>query len=165
MDSDRLRTVLSPTLASLFVILLLCVFIVRRPIPAEGLRIPLYPLHPESKVSGVCNARAIVLWLTKDGRMWINNFEARPDELRPKLAEIFENRAVKKAYVVAHSDVSYGQFADFMSRIVGASPNLQVILLSGKLRKEVESSPTFEGLCEIESPESGSLWVHPSYLH
>jgi biopolymer transport protein ExbD len=130
MDFLRLRTTLAPALSSVFVILLLCVFIIRRP-HAQGMLIPLYPLHPESNPSGQSNHREIVLWLTRDGKMWMNDTEIRPDGLRAKIADVFESRALKKVYVVADSGVTYGQFADFMSRIFGASPNLNVILLSG----------------------------------
>ncbi len=100
----------------------------------------------------------MVLWLTRDGRMWMNDYEVPPDRLRARLAEVYEYRMLKNVYVVADSEVSYGQFADFMSRIVGASPNLNVILLSGQLRREVETEPTFENLCFINSPESTNLW-------
>ena len=79
--------------------------------------------------------------------------------MRGKIADIMENRWYKRVYVVADSEVSYGKFTDFMSRIVGASPDMQVVLLSGQLRHEVEQGPTFEGLCILESPESQLPWV------
>jgi biopolymer transport protein ExbD len=163
MDLIRLRTMLAPAFAGLFVILLVCFVMVRRP-TTGGVWIHLYPLHPKSNPSGVCNYREIVLWLTKDGKMWMNDYQVPSGGLRAKLAEVFGNRMIKKVYVVADSEVSYEQFVDFMSKIVGASPDLHVILLSGQLRQEVESGPTFENLCVLESPESGSPWVHPAYL-
>jgi hypothetical protein len=95
----------------------------------------------------------------------MNEYEIAPDALSAKIAEVFGNRYVKKVYVVADSDVTYGQFADFMSKIVGASPNLNVILLSGQLRHEVESEPTFENLCFINSPESANPWGQQSAVY
>ena len=97
--------------------------------------------------------------------MWMNDYEIAPDRLRAKIAEVFDNRMVKRVHVVADSDVSYGQFADFMSRIVGASPNLNVILLSGQLRREVESEPTFKNLCCISSPEAENPWGQHSAVY
>jgi biopolymer transport protein ExbD len=166
MDPFCLRTLIAPAMASLFLTLSLCALVVQRPV-STGIQIPLLPLHPEAHPSGNCTARAIVLWLTQDGRMWINDYEQSPDKLRGKIAEIMENRSYKNLYIVADSSVSYGKLADFMSRIVDASPGLHVVLLSGQLRREVEQWPTFEGLCILESPESQSPWVVNSvqYLH
>jgi biopolymer transport protein ExbD len=155
MDPFRSRTLIAPAMASLFLVLSLCAFVVQRP-ESVGMQIPLLPLHPEAHPSGNCNARELVLWLTQDGKMWINDYEQSPDKLRGKIADIMENRYYKNLYIVADSGVSYGKFADFLSRIVGASPDLHVVLLSGQLRREVEQGPTFEGLCIFESPESQS---------
>ena len=155
---------LAPALASVFVILCLCAFIARQPKPAEGVPIHLYPLHQKPNISGGCPNRQVVLWLTRDGKMRIDDTEIQPDRLRPILAEVFENRYDRRAYVVADSDVSYGQFADFISRIVGASSNLDVVLLSGQLRHQAETEPVFECLAGLGSPESHSQWVHPEYL-
>jgi len=163
MDPNRLRTMQAPAMAGLFVILLLCFLAVRRPV-SEGLQLPLYPLHPEPHPSGECNARAIVLWLTQDGKMWINDTETEPSDLRPKLEEIYEWRSKRRAYAVVDSGVSVQQFADFMSRIVGVSPKLDVVLLSGDLRHEVEQGPTFDGLCGLWSPEAGSPFVQPTTI-
>ncbi|HEY1210099.1 MAG TPA: hypothetical protein VGE85_12065, partial [Terracidiphilus sp.] len=158
MDPFRFRALIAPAMASLFLVLSLCAFVVQRP-ESTGIRIPLLPLHPEANPPGYCNYREIVLWLTQDGRMWINETEISPDKLKGTIADIMENRYYKKLYIVADSGVSYGNFADFMSRIVGASPDLHVVLLSGQLRREVEQGPTFENLCGLQSPESQSPWA------
>ena len=158
MDPSRLRALIAPAMASLFLVLSLCAFVVRRP-ESVGMRIPLVPLHSESHLSGVCNYMPIVLWLTADGKMWINVTEVSPDKLRARIAEIKEYSMDRRVYVVADPGVSYGKFADFLDRIVDATQNLQVVLLSGQLRREVEQGPTFEGLCVLESPEAQSPWM------
>jgi biopolymer transport protein ExbD len=144
MELIRIRARVAPALASLFVILLLCMFEARRPVASAGLRIPLYPLHPEPHPSGICNARAVIFWLDRDGKMRINETETQASELRNRVHEIFEDRTVQRAYVIADSEVSYAQFADFLGRIVGATQKLDVVLISGQLRREVETEPTFE---------------------
>jgi biopolymer transport protein ExbD len=166
MDPFRFRALIAPAIASLFLVLSLCAFMVQRP-SSVGIRIPLLPLHPEAHPPGYCNYMPIVFWLTQDGRMWINVYEQSPDKLSAKITEIMEYRADKRVYVVSDSGVTYGKFVDFLSRIVGASPDLHVVLLSGQLRHEVEQKPTFSGLCILESPESPKLWVVNSvqYLH
>jgi biopolymer transport protein ExbD len=120
---------------------------------STGMQIPLYPLHPEPHPSGNCNARAIIVWLAQDGSIRVNETKVGRDELRSRILEIFENRAVRRVYVIADSRVSFDQFADFLSRIVGALPDLDVVLVSGQLRKEAEEEPTFECVTIIR-PES-----------
>jgi biopolymer transport protein ExbD len=163
MDPNRLRMAMAPVLASVFLILSLCSVVARRQ-SSTGIPFHLYPLHPETNLSGVCNSRAIVLWLTRDGRIWINDTEVAPATLRKKLGEIFENRTVQRAYVVTDSEASYYEFANYMSSISGATPRLDVVLLSGQLRREVEHEPTFEGVCDISSPESNNPWIKP-FVH
>lgn len=121
--------------------------------------VPIVPLHPEAHPSGNCNSRATVLWLTLDDRMRINESVIPSRKFRPTITDIMENRTERKVYVFAESGVTYGQFADFMDRVVGASPNLRVILLSGQLRQEVKAGPTFEGLCLLESPEAPTIRI------
>lgn len=152
MNLSSLRTMLAPSLASLFLILCLCSWVLRS-YPTAGIPIHLYALHPEKNVSGECSARATVLWLTRDGRMWINDYEVAPADLTSRLEEILENRSVRRAYVVADSGLSYGQFADYLNRIARVQPKFDYVLLSGDLRREVENGPTFEGLCDISSPD------------
>ena len=65
------------------------------------------------------------------------------------IVEMLENRGSQRVYVVANSNVSYEQFTDLMSKVVDALPNLDVVLLSGDLRREVEREPTFDGLCAL----------------
>jgi biopolymer transport protein ExbD len=159
MDLYRLRSLLAPALASLFLVLSLCAFVVQRPV-SVGIHVPVAQLHPEERPILACDALKMVIWLTLDGKMWINDREVSPDTLRAKIAEIIENRYDQKVYIVADSGVSYGMFADFMSRIVGATPNIQVVLLSGQLFREVKQSFTYEGACVIVvSPEARTVWV------
>ena len=80
----------------------------------------------------------------------MNSFEISPGRLRPVIVEMLENRGIQRVYIVANSNLSYGQFAQVVSEVVGALPNLDVVLLSGDLRREVEREPTFDGLCGLD---------------
>jgi biopolymer transport protein ExbD len=150
MDLGKLRAIFAPAIASIFVILVLCVFVSRTPQPANGIRIPIYPLQPEANPSGVCNSRPPVVWLSEDGKLWMNNLEVHPRRLRPLIIEMLGSRERQRVYVVANSNLSYGQFAQVLSEVVGAIPNLDLVLLSGDLLREVEREPTFDGLCGLD---------------
>lgn len=150
MGLNQLRSMLAPAVASLFLIRWLCSFAARE--PAAGIPFQLYPLHPEGKVSYECNARSIVLYLTRDGRIRINETEIAPADLTLKLDKIFEYRVERRAYVVADSAVPYGRFVDYLSRIASVQPKLDFVLLSGDLQREAEREQTFSGLCGLIHP-------------
>jgi biopolymer transport protein ExbD len=160
MSLNELRAVLAPSLASLFLILCLCAFVVRSP-EAAGTRFHLYPLQPEANASGGCNSRAIILWLADDGRIWINETEIPRAELTARLDDIYEDRIVRRAYVFADSDVSFQQFADYLRRIAATRPKLDFVLVSGDLRSEVNREPTFECVVGVIRPKLDGPWKKP----
>lgn len=161
MSLNQLRAVLAPSLASLFLMLGLISFLARRA-QSTGLSFHLYSLHPEGNVSYQCNARSIVLSLTHDGRMRINETTIPPAGLTPRLNDIFEYRLIRRAYVVADSQVSYGQFADYLDRIAAARPKLDFVLLSGDSRREAEQEQVFDGLCGFPPAALVSHWPRRS---
>ena len=84
--------------------------------------------------------------------MWISSTDIAPDRLTAIIALIMENREDRRVYVVADSQVSYSQFADFLGKIAGAGPNLRIALLSDRLQKDFEQ---YRGAyCELEWPSS-----------
>ncbi len=156
MDLYRLRTMLAPVLASLFLILSLCAFVVQRPASA-GVMVPVVQLPTQPQPQYVCNHLSGVLWLNKNGEMGINGYAHPAAAMTSKIEEVWEYR-VNPIYVVADSRVSYGQFVNFMALITEAAPKKnRIILLSGDLLKEVEHYPTFDDLCIWQSPKS-PLW-------
>jgi hypothetical protein len=85
--------------------------------------------------------------------MWINSTDFSPDRLTAIVALIMENRGDRIVYVAADSQVSFGQFADFLGRIAGAGPNLRIALLTDQLQKNLEQGHG-HAFCELEWPPS-----------
>ena len=140
MDLYRLRALLAAPLASLFLVLAVCGFVIQRPVSA-GIYIPVIRNDPGSPQQQPCPNRSILLRLTKDGRAWINGTELSPSQIAPIVAEVTENRSKRDVYVLADSEVSYGQFAEFLGKIVGSTSDLHVGLISGDMRKLFEEYP------------------------
>lgn len=137
MTPARLPLMIAAPLSALFLTLALIAF-AEGPGTSAGVPLHVYPIPPDPPRDGACNYRRLVVELDADGKVWINDTETPIDQLRPRLAEIFENRYLKEAFVVADSSVSYQQLVDFYSRIEGASPGLNAMLFSGDLRRAEE---------------------------
>jgi biopolymer transport protein ExbD len=148
MDVNWLNSLLAAPLVCLFMIPFLWSFAVSQP-HSVGIRVPIVQLPPQPQPAYGCNTRSISVWLAKDGRIWIHETEIPARDLTTRLADIFENR-LDPVYVLADRQVSYGQFADFMARIIAVKairPKLKIVLVSGRLQEETAYLPTFANFC------------------
>ena len=105
MDLNRLRSILAAPMAALFLILVLCIFAVRRP-PSVGVRIPMVRIHRTYQNEFSCDGRFKFLRLTKDGITWINEAEIPVNQVRHRVAALMEDRAERVVYVVVDSELS-----------------------------------------------------------
>src|SRR5271169_6761579 len=137
MDVNRLFSLLAVPLAGIFLILILCTFAMRKPV-STGIRIPVIRLHHDPNEPTDCGGRSEFIRLTRDGRTWINEDEIPRDQLVPKIAELMESRVERAVYVVVDSEMSYGQFAEFLGQVAGAATDLHVVVVSGEVRRALE---------------------------
>lgn len=151
MDLNRLRSFLAVPLASLFLILVLCVFGAQRP-PSVGFRIPM--IRNPDKPRHDCSDpnRTVFFRLTRDGAIWLNSTRIPPERLTKIVDEIMENREDRVLYAVADPEIPYGQFVNFLDRVAAARMNLHVALLTDKLRESLEGRG--QAFCELEWPEN-----------
>ena len=66
MDLNRLRALLAAPMACLFVILILCVFAVQRPV-STGIRIPM--MHTRAEPLSNCEFNGFTVYLLSDGQL------------------------------------------------------------------------------------------------
>lgn len=163
MNRNGLWTMAVAPFASLALLLAFCAVLLQSPQPA-GIRVPLVQL-PKTLPQPQCNFPETSLWLTNDGRTWMNWTELRPEDIRSKIADVMEYRSAKSVYVIVEPQVSYQQFADFMSRIVDASPNLHVVFLTTELRREMRMGEVDPVCTVLDSPESEILRPFAKYLN
>ncbi|MGA3009499.1 MAG: hypothetical protein ABSD72_04495 [Terracidiphilus sp.] len=149
MDLDQLKSLLAVPLASLFLIVVLCVFAVQRP-PSVGIRIPLLRVRTVPfKECDFLSDRSIVVRLHKDGSIWINETQESPERLGPVLAEIYDNREEKVIYILPDPDVSFRDFADRYSKVASSTKNLHIMLSTLQLDKELQQCPP-GSYCELD---------------
>jgi biopolymer transport protein ExbD len=155
MDLNRLRALLAAPMASLFLVLSLCAFMLQRPAPV-GIIMPLAKLH--AAPGNHCGAldRTIFAQLRKDGSYWINETQIPANELRCRLAEIYENRGEKVIYMLSDPDVSYGEFVNFYSRAASSDSDLRIVLLTRQIQAHGEQCPVGR-CCDLEWPDHRNI--------
>jgi len=137
MTLNQVRFLVAPAFASLFLVLALCAFAVRAPV-STGFSIPVIRLHHDPNETTDCGGRSEFLRLTKDGRTWINSEEIQAGEVRKDVANLMADRAERVVYVVVDSELTYGQFAQFVDRIAGSTDDLHIVVVSGEVRRAFE---------------------------
>jgi biopolymer transport protein ExbD len=151
MDPFRLRSLIAPAMASLFLVLSLCAFVVQRP-PSVGIHIPMTRVRAVP-FSDCFDDRDVFVRIDKDGSTWINQTRENPGKLGPVLAEIFQNRNEQRVvYVLPDPDVSFGEFADIYDKVASSTQDLHVGLITSQLTAQLEQCP-LGSTCGFEWPD------------
>lgn len=98
-------------------LVLLIIFMVTAPMLQQGLDIDL----PETASSGVETTEdPFVLTIQKNGKLFADKVELKPEELREKIRAIFATRKNKQVYIKADKNVNYGTVASTMAEVRAA---------------------------------------------
>lgn len=158
MNIERLRILIAPALAGLFLVLTLCTFAVRRP-GAVGILVPLPRIQRHADWRECEDDMPIFVLIHKNGNIYIRQTQENPSDLAATIVRIMSNRATERAvYIVPDSDVSFSQVADIYDKIVGSTTNIHVFLVTERMRelgKASDATGILWGLCDLEWPENG----------
>lgn len=98
-------------------LVLLVIFMVTAPIIQQGVEVNL----PQAKASPVVGeAEPLIVSISREGRVYLNDNEVTPAELRTKLQAIRNLDAQKPVYLRADRDVRYGSVIATIGEIKGA---------------------------------------------
>ena len=98
-------------------LVLLVIFMVTTPIIQQGVEVNL----PQAKASPVMGeAEPLIVTISREGRVYLNDNEVTPAELRTKLQAIRNLDAQKPVYLRADRDVRYGSVIATIGEIKGA---------------------------------------------
>jgi biopolymer transport protein ExbD len=149
MDPFYLRGLLAPVLASLFLVLSLCPFVVLTPV-STGMHLPMLKVRTVPfKDCDFVSDRSIVVRLRKDGSTWINETPESSEKLGPTLTEIYENRVEKVIIMFSDPDVPFGEFASFYNTVASSTTGLHIVLVTRMLDEELQQCPP-ENYCELD---------------
>ena len=98
-------------------LVLLVIFMVTTPIIQQGVEVNL----PQAQASPVVGeAEPLIVTVTREGQVYLNDNEVTPAELRTKLQAIRNLDAQKPVYLRADRDVRYGSVIATIGEIKGA---------------------------------------------
>ncbi|OGW17968.1 MAG: protein TolR [Nitrospinae bacterium RIFCSPLOWO2_12_FULL_45_22] len=100
-------------------LVLLVIFMVTAPMMQEGIDVAL----PQVQAKSVTSERGMVVSVTKDQRLYLNDRRVTPEELEEKLRAFAELDQRKEVFLRADKDVPYGFVVETMARIKKAGIN------------------------------------------
>ncbi len=123
--SDRLMAEINVTPFVDVMLVLLIIFMVTAPMMIQGVDVNL----PETAASALPSEdEPLVITITKDQQVYINDYSVTFDVLQAKLVKILENRSSRVVYFRADKDVSWGMGVRVMAEIRGAGiENLGIV--------------------------------------
>jgi len=154
MDANRLPSLMAAPMASLFLVLCLCAFLMQRPV-STGMHLPLLQVRQipirDCDFWHFVSDRDIILRIQGDGSTWINETREPPDQLADTLAMIFANRSYKYLYMFVDPDVSFAEFADVYGKTAASSQGLHIGLISRRMMSQLDHCPDAKG-CTVNWP-------------
>ena len=99
-------------------LVLLIIFMVTAPMMVQGVDVALPETSRSSQLS--TEEDQLVVSITKDDTVLINDYEVGMDFLEEKLTKIFENRSSRAVFLKADKHIPYGRVVSVMSAIKGA---------------------------------------------
>jgi len=112
-------------------LVLLIIFMVTAPMMTHGVKVDL----PETESKSIKTQEdPLILSITKEKEIFIENYKVELDDLGDKLGQIFANRAAKEVLLQADKGVSYGFVMTVMSQVKEAGIT-KVGMVTEPLRK------------------------------
>ena len=99
-------------------LVLLIIFMVTAPMMVQGVDVALPETSRSSQLS--TEEDQLVVSITEDNTVLINDYEVGVDFLEEKLKKIFENRSSRAVFLKADKHIPYGRVVSVMSAIKGA---------------------------------------------
>ena len=113
-------------------LVLLIIFMVITPLVPKGLQALVPQPNPNQQQNQELENKTVVVQVTKDGKVKINQDDTTWDQLGPRMEQIFKERAEKVAFVKGDNDVLFMDVARAIDIMKGAGID-KVGLITAKL--------------------------------
>ncbi|HUI73305.1 MAG TPA: biopolymer transporter ExbD [Candidatus Acidoferrum sp.] len=113
-------------------LVLLIIFMVITPLTPKGLDALVPQPNPNQQQNQELENKTVVVQVTKDGKVKINQEDTTWDQLGPRMEQIFKERAEKVAFVKGDNDVLFMDVAKAIDIMKGAGID-KVGLITAKL--------------------------------
>ena len=121
MKDSKYRTISEINVTSLVdvTMVLLIIFMITAPLLRSGIEVEL----PKSKADDLKPYEGVVVTLTKDGSIKVNDEAVKLEHFEVKLLQIYAATSRKVVMLQADKEVPYGRVIQLMDRIKGAGIN------------------------------------------
>lgn len=121
MKDSKYRTISEINVTSLVdvTMVLLIIFMITAPLLRSGIEVEL----PKSKADDLKPYEGVVVTLTKDGNIKVNDEAVKLEHFEVKLLQIYAATSRKVVMLQADKEVPYGRVIQLMDRIKGAGIN------------------------------------------
>ncbi len=118
-------------------LVLLIIFMVTAPMMMQGVDVSL----PETTAEPLKSEKEnLVITISKDNKVYINDFQVTVDFLKEKLAKILEGRRDREVFLKADKDISYGTVVKVMAEIKGAGvEKLGMVTVPAEFDKDIKT--------------------------
>jgi biopolymer transport protein ExbD/biopolymer transport protein TolR len=116
-------------------LVLLIIFIVITPMLTKGVSVDRVKAHNPTTMAPADKDDAVVVAVTRDGKVYLGKTQMAPSELGPKVKDLVTNKLDKTVYVNSDSRAKYGLVVEVVDNIRTAGVD-QIGLLTEKVEEK-----------------------------
>jgi biopolymer transport protein ExbD/biopolymer transport protein TolR len=125
-------------------LVLLIIFMVITPMLQHGTSVDLVPTHNPHPMKDADKEDAVVVAVTRDGRVFLGSDQIAASELAPKVKDMLTNRSDKTVYIKSDSRAKYRDVVDVVDNVRSAGVDT-VGLLTDKIQEKGAAGSTSPG--------------------
>jgi len=115
-------------------LVLLIIFMVITPMLTHGVSVDMVKTHNPVPMQAADKSDAVLIAVTRDGNVFLNNTKLRPEDLAPKVKDILTNRLDKECFVRADQRAKYQTVLDVVQNLQSAGVDQL-----GRLTEQIEA--------------------------
>ena len=101
-------------------LVMLIIFMVITPMLTHGVSVDMVKTHNPVPMQAADKSDAVLIAVTRDGNVFLNNTKLRPEDLAPKVKDILTNRLDKECFVRADQRAKYQTVLDVVQNLQSA---------------------------------------------
>lgn len=118
-------------------LVLLIIFMVITPMLQKGMSVDLVPTHNPRMMADADKEDAVLLAVTRDGRIFLGTERIEPDEITVKVLDLVAQKLDKTVFVKADARAKYGDVVKVVNGVRGAGVDH-----IGLITERIQQSPT-----------------------
>ena len=113
-------------------LVLLIIFMVITPMLTHGVSVDMVKTHNPVPMQAADKSDAVLIAVTRDGKVFLNNTQLKPEDLAPKVKDMLTNRLDKECFIRADQRAKYQTVLDVVQNLQSAGVD-QVGLLTEQI--------------------------------